>query len=101
MRGKNLPNRFEGWMPRECRIKEQTIYNYKNLYKLMIIAPKLFNCRGNITYFVKSHDILLNYFQEIEEPTSWKHSTNCACQNFNLYFTEHLEAVLNKYFLDL
>ena len=48
-------------------MKKQTIYNYKNMYKLMIIAPKLFNCRVNMTYFVKNHDILLNYFQEIEE----------------------------------
>ena len=43
MRRKNLPNRFEDRMLKECRIKKQTIYNYKNLYKLMIIAPKLFN----------------------------------------------------------
>ena len=40
MRGKNLPNRFEDWMFKECGIKKQTIYNYKNLYKLMIIVPK-------------------------------------------------------------
>ena len=44
MRGKSLPNRFEDWMFKECGIKKQTIYNYKNLYKLMIIAFKLFNC---------------------------------------------------------
>ena len=69
MRGKNLPNQFENWMFKERGIKKQTIYNYKNLYKLMIIAPKLYNCRVNMTYFVKNHDILLNYFQEIEEQT--------------------------------
>ena len=40
MRGENLPGRFEDWMYRECRIKKQTIYNYKNLYKLMRLAPK-------------------------------------------------------------
>ena len=87
MCGKNLPNSFEDWMY-ECGIKKQTICNYKNLYKLMITAPKLFNCRVNMTYFVKNHDILLNYFQEIEEHT---------LQNI----LSHLEAVLNKYFLDL
>ena len=38
---KNLPNRFEEWMLREYGIKKHTIYNYKNLYKLMIIAPKV------------------------------------------------------------
>ena len=89
MRGKNLPNRFEDWMLRECGMKKQTIYNYKNLYKLMIIAPKLFNCRVNMTYFIKNHDILINYFQEIEEHTPWKHSVNCVCQTCNSYFTEH------------
>ena len=88
MRGKNLPNRFEDWILRECGIKKQTMYNYKNLYRLMIIAPKLFNCRVNMTYFVKNHDILLNYFQEIEQ-TPWKHSVNCVCQTCNSYFTEH------------
>ena len=40
-------NQFEDWMFRVCGIKKQTIYNYKNLYKLMIIAPKLLNCRVN------------------------------------------------------
>ena len=31
MRGKNLPNWFEDWIFKECGIKKQTIYNYKNL----------------------------------------------------------------------
>ena len=55
----------------------------------MIIAPMLFNCRVNMTYFVKNHDILLNYFQEIKEQTLWKHSANYVCQTCNSYFTEH------------
>ena len=42
--GENLPGRFQYWMYRECGMKKQLIYNYKNLYKLMIIAPKLMNC---------------------------------------------------------
>ena len=54
----------------------------------MIIAPKLLKCRVNMTYFVRKH-ILLNYFQEIEEQTLWKHNVNCACQTGNSYFTEH------------
>ena len=28
------------------------------------VAPKLLNCRVNITHFVKSHEILLDYFEE-------------------------------------
>ena len=59
MRGKNLSSRFDDWMFRECKIKKQSIYNYKNLYKLMRIAPKLLNGRVNMTYFVKKPDILL------------------------------------------
>ena len=43
---------------------KQTIYNYKNLYKLMRLAPKLLNCRVNETFFVKNHKILFNYFEE-------------------------------------
>ena len=47
--GENLLGRIEDWMYRECRIKRQTIYNYKNLYKLMRIALKLLTCRVNMT----------------------------------------------------
>ena len=49
MCGKNLPNRFKDWILRECGMKNQKIYNYKNLYRLMIIPPKLFNCGVNMT----------------------------------------------------
>ena len=43
MKKKNLPHRFEDWIYRECKIKKQTICNYRNLYKLMSVAPKLLN----------------------------------------------------------
>ena len=49
MHGKNLPGRFDDWKLKECRIKKQSIYNYKNLYKLMRITPRLLNCRVNMT----------------------------------------------------
>ena len=60
----------------------------------MIIAPKLFNCQVNMTYFVKNYDFVknYNYFQEIEEQTPWKHSVNYVCQTCNSYFTEHTMA---------
>ena len=58
-----LPSRFEDWIFKDCKIKEQAIYTYKNLYKLMIFAPKLLSCRVNMTYFIRNHDIPLNYFQ--------------------------------------
>ena len=44
IRRENLPGRFEDWIYRQCRMKKQTSYNYKNLYKLMKIARKLMNC---------------------------------------------------------
>ena len=40
----------------------------------MSIAPKIMNCRVNITYFVKNHEILLNYIEENEEQIPWKHN---------------------------
>ena len=68
--------------------KKQTIYYCKNLYKLMRIAPKLMNCRVNMTYFVLNHDILFDYFNEENEEQSWKHSISCECEGCNSYFTE-------------
>ena len=85
-RGENLPGRFEDWMERECGIKKQTIYNYKNLQKLIKIAPKLMNCRANMTYFVQHHDILMNYFEEYDE--TWKHNGYYNCEACNSHFTE-------------
>ena len=76
-------------MLKKCKTKTQSIYNYTNLYTFMRIAPKLLNCRFNMTYFVKNHDILLNYFQENKEQTLWKHNVNCVCETCNAYFTEN------------
>ena len=38
-----------------CKIKKQTSYNYRNLFKLMGTASKLINCKTNAKYFVKNH----------------------------------------------
>ena len=35
----------------------------------MSAAPKLINCIINATYVVKNHEILLNYFNELETQT--------------------------------
>ena len=87
MRGENLPGRFENQMYRECGIKKQTIYNYKNLYKLMRLTLKLLNCKVNMTFFVKNHDILFNYFEEKEEQIPWKHNVCYDCETCSSYFT--------------
>ena len=53
-RRQNLSCRgFEDWLYEKCRIKRQTSYNYRNLHKLMSVAPKLMNCRLNVTFFLK------------------------------------------------
>ena len=54
---KDLPQRFEEWVHKECGIWKQTNYNYINLYKLMCVAPKLCGCRVNMTYFIKHYKI--------------------------------------------
>ena len=41
---KNFPGQFEDWLYKDCKIKKQSIYCYRNLYKLMSIPPKLMNC---------------------------------------------------------
>ena len=87
--GENLPGRFEDWMYKECNMKKQTIYNYKNIYKLMRIVPKLMTCRVNMTYFVLNHDILFNYFNE-ENENSHGNIALLAIEGCNSYSTELL-----------
>ena len=60
----NLPYRIEDWLYHLCKVKRQASYNYRNLFKLMSVAPKLINCKINATCFVKNHEIPLNYFKE-------------------------------------
>ena len=40
-----------------------------------------------MTYFVKNHEILMNYFKENKEQP-WKLSISCDCEACNSYFTE-------------
>ena len=80
-RRENLSYRFEDWLYCLCKIKRQTSYNDRNLFKLMNVAPKLINYRVNTTYFVKNHEILLKYFDELETQTPWKHVFSCTCED--------------------
>ena len=73
-----IMGKFEDWIYRECGLKKQTSYNFRNLYKCMSVAPELMNCRVNTTYFVKNHEILLNYFEENEEQIPRKHEFYCT-----------------------
>ena len=88
IKGKNLSHQFEDWINRECKIKKQTIYNYRNLYKFMSVVRKLLNCRVNMTYFTKNYEILLGYFEENEEQIPWKHIIYCTCEACICYFSE-------------
>ena len=63
-RRQNLSCRFEDWLYAESRIKRQTSYNYRNLYKLMSIAPNLMNCKVDVSYFFKNHETIFKYFDE-------------------------------------
>ena len=84
----NLPCRFEDWLYRSCKVRRQASYNYRNLFKLMSVAPKLINCKINATYFVKNYEILLNYFEELKHKTPWKHVFSCTCEDCISYFGE-------------
>ena len=53
----------------------------------MSVAPTLMNCRVNVTYFFKNHEILCKYFDE-ETQTPWKHVFYCTCEDCISYFGE-------------
>ena len=82
---KSLPLRFDDLMYEEFKIKKQRIYDYLSLYEPMSIAPKLLNCRVNMTYFVKNRKIFMTYFKS-KEQIVWKHRHNCSCEDCNSYF---------------
>ena len=46
------------------------------------------NCKINATYFVKNHEIFLNYFNELETQISWKHAFSYTCEGCISYFGE-------------
>ena len=81
----DLPKQFDKWVHKECGMVKQTMYNYINLYKLICIAPKLYNCRVNMAYFIRNHKTLMTYVQN-EENIPWKHQFDCKCSNCNAYF---------------
>ena len=87
-RKESLSDKFEDWLYCLCKIKKQTSYNYKNLFKLMSGAPRLINCKINAMYFVKNHEILLNYFNDLETQTPWKHAFSCMFEDCISYFEE-------------
>ena len=71
-RRQNLSCRgFEDWLYEKCRIKRQTSYNYRNLHKLMSVAPKLMNCRVNVTFFLKNDE--MKFFLNILLMKKYKH----------------------------
>ena len=50
----------------------------------MSVAPKLLNCRVNMTYFAKNYEIVMTYFKSRQ--TTWKHQHHCTCEDSNSYF---------------
>ena len=53
----------------------------------MRLAPKLLNCRVNMSFSVKNHEIPFSYFEENEEQIAWKHNVRCDCETCWSYFT--------------
>ena len=51
----------------------------------MSAAPKLMIGK---TYFVKNHEILWNYFNDLEKHTPWKHAFSCVCEDCISYFAQ-------------
>ena len=87
-RKENLSYRFEDWLYCLCKTKRQTSYDFRNIFNLVNAAPKLINCKINAACFVKNHEILLNYFNELETQTPWKHAFSCMHQDCISYFGE-------------
>ena len=85
-RRNNSTYSFKDWLQSLCKIKKQVSYNYRNLFKLVSVAPKLINCRVNTTYFVKDHEILLNYFNKLKTKTPGNHVSSCTCKYCISYF---------------
>ena len=57
----------------------------------MNVAPKLINCTVNTKYFIKNHEILLKYFDELETQTPWHpgiHRHACRSEGCISYFGE-------------
>ena len=48
-RQQKLSCQLEDWLYEKCGIKKQTSCNYRNLHKLISLAPKVMNCRVNAT----------------------------------------------------
>ena len=85
-RRQNLTTKFEDWLYEQCRIKRQTSCNYRNLNKLISAAPKLMNCRVNVTFFLKT----MKFFLNILLMKKYKHPGNirffCAYEDCISYF---------------
>ena len=69
--------------------KANDLYLPKSLQVDENCYSKLLNCRVNMTYFVKNHEIFFNYFEENEKQIPWKHSVCYDCETCNSYFAEH------------
>ena len=50
----------------------------------MSVAPKLLNCRVNMSYFVKNYEVLTTYFKSRQ--MVWKHQHYCTFEDCNFYF---------------
>ena len=54
----------------------------------MSTAPKLIKFKINETYFVKNHEIPLNYFNEFKTQRPWKQPLPCTYEDCISYLGE-------------
>ena len=63
----------------------------------MRLAPKLLNCRVNMTYFAKNHEILFSYFEKNEEQILWKHNVVAIVKLVAHILLCGMKSVVNNY----
>ena len=85
-RKKNLPYKCEDWLYCLCKIKKKKNRQSYHYRKLMRAASKLINCKINAMYFIINHEIFLNYFNDSEIYTPWKHAFPCMCEDLYIRF---------------
>ena len=84
VRNPRLPATFEKWL-KNINISKKQFYTYKNLRKLIVVAPKLINCRVTVKFLIERYMILIAYFKNNNDDI-WSHEVNCECQNCIEYF---------------
>ena len=85
LKNKELPSTFEKWVKRCCGISKTQICNYRNLAKLIQLAPRLIHCRVSLKCLLEKYNLLTIYFKN--NKSLWCHHHNCNCEECCDYFS--------------